>query len=49
MNFKSHPYKMDVSNLIKEHNLTKFTIKYNPENTQNYFIDTDKLDKFYYM
>ncbi len=47
--FKSHPYFYDVSDLIRKYKFTQFTIKYNPENTQKYFIDTDKLDKIYYM
>lgn len=49
MIFKSHPYTSDVSDLIKKHNFVKFEIKYTPENIKNYFIDTDKLDKIYYM
>lgn len=44
----SHPFDQDPTEFIKKSNLNNFYIKYDVNNTNNYIIDTNKIDKFMY-
>ncbi len=49
MTFKSHEYPSNVSYLIEKFKITEFKIDFDPLNIKKYVINTNKLDKKYYV
>ena len=49
LTFKSHEYPSDVSHMIEKSKFTEFKIDYDPLDITKYVINTNKLDKKYYV